>query len=164
MTFSYSLDVSEWINIVADLEASAQPQRILQSAAEIIRSDVLAQFHAGGMPAWKPLAPSTVRAKRRSGYPRLNRKGEEPAMLKQNGCFAPTNILIRTGAGLSSWTQKQDPDHIEEIEGDTLSFGTSLEYMKYHQTGSGRGLPARPITITEDAMRKIEALFGQEEN
>lgn len=164
MTFSYTLDVSEWTKVISDLEAKYQPQRILEQAAEIIRSDVLAQFHSGGIPAWKPLAPATVRAKRRTGYPRLNRKGEVPAMLVQNGNFAPSNILIRTGALLSSWTQKQDPDHIEEIDGDMLTFGSSLRYAAYHQTGTGKGLPARPIAITEDAMKKIEAIVGSEDN
>jgi phage gpG-like protein len=164
VNITYSLDASEWIKTLSALEQNVDPRNILQQAAEIIRSDVIAQFQSGGIPSWKPLATSTIRQKRAAGYPRHNQKGEEVQSLKQNGVFGPENILIRSGALFSSWTQKQDPDHIEEIDGDTLTFGSSLDYAAYHQTGSGRGLPARPITITEDAMRKIEAIVGSEDN
>lgn len=141
------------------VRSAADLKPLLQQTADLLREDVLIQFQSGGIPAWKPLAASTVRQKARQGYPRLNRKGEEVATLMQQGNFGPENILIRTGALLSSWTQKQDPDHIEEITGDSVSVGSSLPYAAYHQTG-GKRLPARPMTITPRALKKIEELFA----
>ncbi len=150
----------------------ANPKSVFDRCGELLRDDALRQFQAGGDPAWRPLSRYTIAKKRSfgkkpldqraSGYVRMNRKGQIPKMLVQNGNFGPENILMRTGALLSSWTQTQDPDHIERINGDTLEFGSSVPYARIHQLGGSVPLfgnrekmvhiPARPIRITDAAL------------
>lgn len=119
-----------------------------------LRQDALEQFQAGGIPGWKPLSPRTIEGKRRAGYPRLNRRGQIPKNMIQNGHFGPENILMRTGALLSSWTQEQDPDHVELITAESVTTGSSVSYAGVHQQGGGN-VPKRPINVTDDAQRDV---------
>jgi phage gpG-like protein len=133
--------------------------------ASIMRADALRQFQAGGEPNWPPLAPATIERKARLGYPRLNRRGLIPQRLVQRGNFGPSNILMMTGALLSSWSDEQDPHHVEELEPRSVSIGSDLDYAGVHQNGYQGPLfgnpkiqgtiPARPIRITNDAKEKI---------
>lgn len=124
-----------------------------EQVAEIMRDDAKRQFQAGGIPPWPRLRDSTVKAKARLGYPRLNRRGLVPASLVQRGAFGPQNILIRTGALLSSWTQEQDPHHVQRVGDGEVEIGSALHYAEHHQKG-GRKLPQRPIRVTEEAKKK----------
>lgn len=128
-----------------------------KKVAKIMRDDVKSQFQVGGVaPAWPPLAPATIREKARIGYPRLGRHGLAPVSLIQRGAFGPANILERTGALLSSWTDESDPDHIENFEQDSLEIGSSLFYARFHQDdGPRKRLPQRAIGITDRALLEI---------
>lgn len=129
--------------------------------SQIMRADLADQFAAGGIdPAWPPLAPSTVTAKARMGYPRLTRFGTVPQTLVQRGQFGPQNILIRTGALLSSWTQEQDPDHVERVTETDVMVGSSVPYAGYHQSGGGH-LPKRALGITKAAQELIAAVTAK---
>lgn len=127
--------------------------------ADVMRADALRQFQAGGVPGWAPLSPRTIEAKRRMGYPRLNRRGIAPRALIQRGNFGPENVLMRTGALLTSWTRLDDPHHVEEVTKDSVSTGSDLVYAGTHQHGGqgwqGAPIPARPIVVTDQAMAKI---------
>jgi phage gpG-like protein len=124
--------------------------------AEIMRDDALSQFQASGIPAWAPLAPSTIAQKAGQGYPRLSRSGLSPTSLMQLGAFGPQNILERTGALLSSWTSGSDPDHIEVLERDSVWIGSSKFYAEFHQSDAPRKkLPRRPIVVTDQARERI---------
>jgi phage gpG-like protein len=159
MRLSHEFDAAEALAYVDRLLlAIGDPEEALLQVAPILRSDVLAQFQAGGNPAWRPLAPSTVAQKRRQGYPRLNRKGQAPSRLLQRGQFGPHNILMRTGELLSSWTDASDPHHIERVERGELEFGSSLPRALYHQ--EGRGVPRRPVRITDEAQKQIAEALG----
>lgn len=129
-------------------------------AASIMRDDVKAQFQAGGSPAWPALTKSTVQGKKTMGYPRLNRKGMVPASMVQRGGFGPQNILMRTGALFSSWTQEHDPHHIERVSGSEVEIGSKLPYAKFHQLG-GWQLPQRALRITEEAKQKVAEMVAQ---
>lgn len=132
----------------------------LRQAAGVMREDVLKQFQQGGNPDWKPLAASTIARKKGHGYPRLTRGGIENPMLMQNGDFNSSNILIRTGSLLSSWTQEGDSFHVEEITGNSAEIGSSMPYAIYHQSDEPRKrLPKRAVRVTEDAQAQIASLI-----
>lgn len=141
---------------------------VLEAAAQILRDDVLAQFQRGGDPPWAPLSPRTVAKKRAAGYPRLNRKGEPPKLLMQNGNFGPENILMRTGALLTSWTQKGDPHHVELVDEQSgeVAIGSSLPYAPTHQRGGrgfrGSAVPARPVRLRSEAVERIARLISEQ--
>lgn len=128
--------------------------RLGHLVASRLRADALEQFQAGGKPAWKPLSQRTIDAKRRAGYPRLNRKGQIPKNMVQNGKFGPENILMRTGALLSSWTQEQDPDHTELVTAESVTIGSTVDYAGVHQQGGGN-VPKRSINVTGEAQRDV---------
>jgi len=135
--------------------------------ADILRLDALRQFQVGGDPAWTPLSPWTIKEKARLGYPRLNRFGKVPLMATQNGAFGPQNILIRTTALMSSWTNALDLHHVEEITDTSVSIGSDLKYAGTMQKGSDKGwhgskIPARPINLTDIAQTKIKDLIETE--
>lgn len=128
-----------------------------EKVAEIVRADVRKQFAAGGIPAWTPLRPETIKQKSRSGRPRLNRRGSAPEGLVQLGDFGPHNVLMRSGDLFISWTDENDPQHIERFTRDGgMEFGSRLPYAVYHQ--QGRGVPPRPITLTKGALEQIKGL------
>lgn len=136
---------------------------LLERIAEIMRLDVALQFKVGGVPTWAPLKAATIASKKRMGYARLNRKGKKGEYASQSltpygehgVLFGPTAVLIRTGALFSSWTSKDDGDHITEFDGDSVRIGTSLAYAAAHQCGGTR-LPKRAITITDEARRQVD--------
>lgn len=144
--------------IASVAQVLSDPNEIFAGAHEVICSDLARQFHAGGIPSWKPLSEITVAEKRRSGYPRRTREGEENLDLIQNGNFAPSNVLMRTGGLYSSWTDPDDPDHIFDADAAGMDVGSSLEYAATHQYGRpgggwrGSDIPARPLVITDEAL------------
>jgi len=73
----------------------------------------------------------------------------------QNGQFGPQNILMRTGALLSSYVDDSDPDHIEQVTESGIEVGSSLPYADHHQYGTRR-MAARPLTITAQGLAAIE--------
>lgn len=124
--------------------------------ANQMRRDVQLQFSIGGDPAWPALSERTIRQKRRMGYPRLTRAGTIPASMIQRGEFGPQNILMRTGALLSSWTRADDPDHYERIEDFSVEIGSTIPYADAHQKGvPARRLPRRPIRLTQAGLDMI---------
>lgn len=84
---------------------------------------------------WRPLAASTVAEKARLSLPR------EP--------------LIRTGRLVHSITLR--PLGVEHITGREVSAGTNVPYARFHQTGTRRGLPARPLFSSAQIRREQAA-------
>lgn len=143
-----------------------------KKVAAILREDARRQFAAGGEPRWAALSPRTIQIKERLGYPRRNRFGEVPRGAIQRGSFGPGNILLRTLALFSSWTDETDPHNVERITKDAVLNGSDLEYagtMQEGYTGPLFGnpriqgtIPARPIRITDRAKREIAELLENE--
>lgn len=79
---------------------------------------------------WKPLAPRTVREKRRAGWL------SEP--------------LVRSSQMRRELTRR--PLGVERISGSDVEAGTDLYYAKYHQRGT-RHMPARKL-INADAIAR----------
>lgn len=106
-------------------------------------------FHEGREPggtAWVPLAPSTIA-----------RKGA------RSGIIGPhTTILVDTGRLFESLTIDDGTSDTVWITGDNfLTFGTSVPYSIFHETGTIR-MPARPhVGVDEQTVDQIsDAIVG----
>jgi len=132
--------VDEALDSIQSSLADASPalKLIADDFREMIAEQFATEGAASGTP-WSPLAPSTLRSSRLGG-----------------------GILDSTGALLASLTDPDSADHIEEMDGQSLTIGSSLPYALFHQTGAGRGfgqtaipsgrglgrgLPMRPIIL-----------------
>lgn len=88
---------------------------IMRAVAGIMHHAVMENFDKSGRPAWAPLKPATLAAKKKQGY------GEK--------------TLIRRGTLRSSITQNSDRT--------SAVVGTNLVYAAIHQFGGNIGIPAR---------------------
>lgn len=65
------------------------------------------------------------------------------------------DILIMTGRLAHSLTLR--PLGVEHITGREVSAGTNVPYARFHQTGTRRGLPARPLFSSAQIRREQAA-------
>lgn len=160
-----TIDAGEFENLLTSIAKNIDLSKngLGKKIANILRADARMQFQAGGVPSWAPLSPRTIERKRRLGYPRLNRRGLVPRAMLQRGNFGPENILMMTGSLFSSWTNENDPHHVEEINPSSVATGSDLIYAGTMQEGgegwNGAPIPARPIIITEQARARIAELI-----
>jgi phage gpG-like protein len=116
------------------------PMEALKLVAKMLREIVEQQFASEGAHAsggWPPLAASTIQQKAALGL--------DP------------HILVATGDLRESLTNKHSPNAIERLLGDTLVFGSKVEYGIYHQSSRPRKrLPYRPpIALTQQDKAEI---------
>jgi phage gpG-like protein len=113
----------------ASYAGNAQPA--FHKIAEDIREQIGEQFATEGergSGGWAPLQESTIAAKAAAGL--------------------DSHILQATHALMESLTGTGG-DHIEQVTDDSLLFGSSISYGKFHQKGTSR-MPARkPVDFTE---------------
>lgn len=131
MTFEGSVNSADLERALDNFQASlADNSEALAAVADDLRQMIAEQFAsegaAGGTP-WAPLAPSTLRHSGR----------------------ARGGILCVTGALRGSLTDPGSPGHVEQLDEQSLLFGSDLPYAIYHQTGTGIGFGqtdvARPL-------------------
>lgn len=130
------------------------PQAALEVVGDVLREATEKQFDSEGGYAsggWKELAQSTI--------DRKARLGQDP------------HILRATDRLMESLTRKFDSDHIEQISGETLTFGSSVSYGLFHQSSQPRTkIPFRPpVAITEEDKRTMvkrvqQALLAEADN
>lgn len=116
----------------------AVPIVALEAAGDHLRAAAAKQFGTEGGYAsggWAALADSTVAEKAR--------KGQSP------------QILRATGALMDSLIDKFDPNHIERLSPNTLTFGSMIPYGGYHQTGTSRMPKRPPVALTEADKRLL---------
>lgn len=91
---------------------------------------------SGGHP-WRALAPATLARKRRLGL--------DP------------RILRATGRLYSSLVDATSPDHVQQITTESLRWGSTVDYGKYHQSTRPRAkVPYRPpVAFSENAKRNV---------
>jgi phage gpG-like protein len=108
---------------------NAQPA--FHKIAEDMREQIGQQFATEGergSGGWEPLKEATIAAKASAGL--------DPHILQA------THSLMESLTGTGG-------DHIEEVTDDSLLFGSSNAYGKFHQKGTSR-MPARkPVDFTE---------------
>lgn len=108
---------------------------LLSAFADELRGVERDLFDAEGFGDWPPLAASTV-AQKGSG-----------------------SILRETDALFSSLTEQGASGATQEIFGNELIFGTSVEYATFHRTGTSR-MPKRdplPVPRAQDMRRFTKA-------
>jgi phage virion morphogenesis protein len=85
--------------------------------------------------------------------PRPKRKGQRAGRDKP---------LIDTGLLRASMSARHAADHIEEVHGSSLTFGTSVWYASFHQHGT-QTIPARPFSglspVDETRIQEIAGRF-----
>jgi phage gpG-like protein len=72
---------------------------------------------------WRPLSPATLHEKARLGY--------------------PPDPLVRTKTLRTSLTVR--PLDVEHVTPHEMAAGTNTRYARFHQVGTRRGLPRRPL-------------------
>ncbi len=87
---------------------------------------------------WRPLANSTVEEKRRLGF--------------------PVDPLIRTARLVHSVTLR--PLAVERIEPRGFEAGTDVKYARFHQGGTRKGLPARPLFSSAEIRRSQAVTYA----
>jgi len=156
------IDLTPLLQLRQELERKARdPKPLLRAVANRLRAAFRANFREGGRPPWKPLAPSTIRAKTVMGLPSQIRTptGRKPRRLMQRSpltgqmMLEATNILIRTGRLRDSVSQSYHPDHITRMDGWNLEVGTKVEYAMYHQHGTSP-------TVIRPKQAKVLAFIG----
>ena len=108
---------------------------IWEDVATAMRGRLVQTFADEG-PGWQGLAPLTQALRRARGY----------------GAAHP--ILVQTGALKRSLTVAGAADSIEDIQPQSLTFGTRIPYATTHQHGTGR-VPARPMLQPEQLIRVV---------
>lgn len=113
----------------------------LDSAAGFLVATMGDQFSGEGSRTggWAPLSPRYAADKAR-------RWGSKP-------------ILEASGAMKASLTGTGGRNISRQIGGDTLEFGTSVPYARYHQTGTSRMPQRRILDLTEDDRRGLMKLL-----
>jgi len=149
-------DFKAWTDTISGLirKLNSREEALYPVAFGEMELDIAAQFAAGGTPAWTPLRPATIKAKARAGFPKLNRRGLPPKGLIQRGAFGPQNILIRTGALFSSYTNPSDPSAVRETSRDSVKRGSRIPYAAVHQYGAGK-VPERAVVINPSTVDLI---------
>jgi phage gpG-like protein len=120
------------------LQRIADLRPFYRYAANRMRQAFRTNFAVGGRPPWRPLAPSTVAAKRIMGLPAGLRTpaGRIPRRLLQLGQLNERTILILTGELRDSVSQKNHPHHIMRISHDRVEVGTSHPLAPFHEYGT----------------------------
>lgn len=101
------------------------------SVLEGIETD---RFDTEGHGEWPELAPSTVREKTRLGF--------------------PLDILVRTGKLKKSLTERELAMRLTPL---SMSWGTDVEYAKYHQEGTTKMPQRKVLDIDVADRRRLEA-------
>lgn len=107
------------------------PSPAFHKIADDMRENIGHRFEAEG-PGWAKLAMSTLAAKAAAGL--------------------PAEILQATRKLMWSLTRKGG-DHIEEIDDDSLRFGSADKKGRFHQKGTTKMPARRPIDFTEGDRR-----------
>lgn len=121
------------------VEDYSKPFReILKDFHEIERKQFSSEGGYGGK-KWAKLAESTLKDKQRKGY--------------------PFDILVRTGELRDAMTGGAGSE--AKVTKDSLTVMAPW-YWKFHQKGTRRGLPARPIVqLTEDDKTRWSKIFHE---
>lgn len=135
---------AEIVQMVSKLEGRVKnPEPFLRRVAKYVQKNTMQMFskrpdlHQVRTVRWKPLAKSTIEAKRRAK--------------KEGRAIATTRPLVFTGKLKESLASV----NAIQISGKNTTYGTDLPFAQYHQRG-GTKLPKRPfLFITKSERNEI---------
>lgn len=158
MAVPFTLQVSGFepiLDKIAGLEARLRdPVPAFEISAELLEAHVARTWASQGAFAghpWPPLANRTVHLRqRRLGYYRRAPAG---------GAGPRGPILVWTGRSRASFRQGS-PDHLRRISSTEMVWGSSVPWLRYHQSDRPRTrLPRRPVLAFKDQFQLRELIF-----
>ena len=128
------------LSIITERAGNLEP--VFRVIADVVRDTIADEVLTGGQGLWAPLSPDYAAQKD----------------LK----WGPQPILVASGQLLNSLTIQGSPGHIEFIGPDRLRIGSTVEYLRYHQSTTPRTvLPRRaPINISPEKRAAWIRLIG----
>jgi phage gpG-like protein len=140
--------LAELLEAMAETIENGSYEHRMDELVPLIQDCEAKAFHEGREPGrtpWAPLAPSTIA-----------RKGA------RSGIIGPhSTILVDTGRLFESLTIDDGTSDTVWITGDNfLTFGTSVPYSIFHETGTSR-MPARPaVGVNDETVDLIGAMVA----
>ena len=133
-------NVGRALSIITERASNLEP--VFRIIADAVRDTIADEVLSDGRGLWAPLNPEYARQKD----------------LK----WGPQPILVASGQLLNSLTIQGAPGHIEFIGPDRVRIGSTIDYLKYHQSTTPRTvIPRRaPINITPEKRERWIALIG----
>lgn len=142
----------KYLTLAEVMKPGSEMTKLLKRIVAYMQGSVDKNFRQEGRPDhWKPLAPSTIRARRKG----RGKHGSGARILQDTGRLKQSLSFATPGA-----------DTVMEIKGTSAIFGTRVEYARTHQFGatiqgthwSGKGfgqkrgthsilIPARPFLL-----------------
>ncbi len=140
ISFTYADNSEEVSRALAGFQdALADNAPALREIADDFREMLAEQFASEGRAGGTPWAGRRGGPRGRPGQGRHRRvRGQAQGL----------PLLVRTGA-LRDSLIGLGADHVEEMDGRSLTLGSRLPYAMFHQLGT-RFMPARPIVVLSD--------------
>jgi len=157
MQFTYDINSDQVDKALANFQAALADQRpALQAIADDFRALLARQFATEGRAEGTPWPPRLSAHRRGTGVSPLSTRQMRVPRIGGEGASL---LLVRTGALRDSLIEADAPDHVEEFDATSLTFGTRVPYALFHQFGTRR-LPARPLIVLsgESAERWVEVI------
>jgi len=128
------------LSVITERASNLEP--VFRVIADAIRESIADEIFSEGQGQWEPLSEQYAAAK-------VARWGPQP-------------MLIASGQLLNSLTVQGAPGHVEVIEPDRVRVGSTIEYLRYHQsTGARTRIPRRaPINIRPEERQRWMTLIG----
>lgn len=143
------VNTGEAVRVLQDMRDRLSHMRPFYTVlGNILRAAWRRNFQAGGIPAWQPLAPSTIAQKKGMGLPAPGKTGKPLRRLSQNGNFGPDNILIRTGKMRDALCQRGSAGNLTIINDDGGFYGINPDVIPYaaiHEFGGSRWYHIYPV-------------------
>jgi hypothetical protein len=132
--------VGRALSIITERASNMEP--VFRVIADIIRDTIDDEIISQGQGSWEPLSPEYARIKE----------------LK----WGPQPILVASGQLINSLTVQGSPGHVEFIGPDRMRVGSTIEYLRYHQSQTPRTVMPRraPINISPEQRQRWVALIG----
>jgi hypothetical protein len=132
--------VGRALSVITERVGNLEP--VFRVIADAIRDTIADEILSGGQGSWEPLSPEYARQKD----------------LK----WGPQPILVASGQLLNSLTIQGAPGHVEFIGPDRVRVGSTVDYLRYHQSQTPRTVMPRraPINITPQQRQRWIALIG----
>jgi phage gpG-like protein len=129
-------------------QKTTNPEPLLRAVGKFVRTNTLKMFltkrpdkEAVRGVRWKPLKPATIEQKKR---------------LKKRGLAIATDRPLVRGGDLKNSLASENA---LQIRGKETTYGTDVEYARYHQEG-GKHLPQRKfLFITKDERQAIARMI-----
>lgn len=133
-------NVGRALSVITEKASNLEP--VFRVIADAIRERIADEIFSEGQGRWEP----------------LNEEYAEDKAAR----WGPQPMLVASGQLLNSLTVQGAPGHVEVIAPDRVRVGSTIEYLRYHQsTGARTRIPRRaPINIGSEERQRWMVLIG----